>query len=348
MTIRQVALQGTLALAGLVAAYFTWQRGVELAPGEVFVVDLGKNDLTSVRFDDQEKSTWVELGRMSDAGNTFTSVRLSAQDKPGAGKDQAPSKIPERLVRGSEAADRLFASFTPWRASRGLGVLDPAKLKDLGLDTAKKRITLRLRSGQRSFAIAPAPAGGVDPYLRDETSGQVYLVARSFISDFQSAPSVLVERHLHGFKIEEADRLAIGRGGTKKEFLVTRGEDGVRLSPITSPEKPDRALGTWHGRAFSLWAADVLGKDETPAEGTPQPELRIDYSQRGRPLGFLEIAKLAARSSDAEGAKDALFARSEQTLGWLRLGADAQSVLADIDGLLRTSSGARADKPQRD
>jgi hypothetical protein len=335
VTIRQVALQGTLASAGLLAAYFTWQRGVELAPGEVFVVDIAKNDLASVRFEDQEKSTWVELGRMSDAGNTFTSVRLSAQDKPAAGKEQAPSKIPERLLRGSEAADRLFASFAPWRASRGLGVLDPAKLKDLGLDSAKKRITLRLRSGERTFAIAPAPPGGIDPYLRDEASGQVYLVARSFISDFQSAPSLLVERHLHGFKIEEADRLAIARGGSKWEFLVTRADDGVRLSPIKSPDKPDTALATWHSRAFSLWPVEVLGKDETPAEGTPQPELRIDYTLRGRPLGFFEVAKVAARSSGAEGAKDTLFARSEQALGWQRLGTDAQSLLSDLDGLLR-------------
>jgi hypothetical protein len=335
VTIRQVALQGTLALAGLLAAYFTWQRGVELAPGEVFVVDLGRSDLVGVRFDDQEKSTWVELGRMSDAGGAFTSVRLSAQDKPAAGKDQAPSKIPERLVRGSEAADKLFGSFAPWRASRGLGVQGPAKLKDLGLDVAKKRITLRLRSGERSFAIAPAPAGGIDPYLRDQATGQVYLVARSFISDFQSAPQLLVERHLHGFKIEEADRLAIRRGGTKKEFLITRGDDGVRLSPIKSPDQPDSALATWHGRAFSLWPADILGKDETPAEGTPQAELRIDYSQRGRPLGFLEVAKVAAVSSGSEGAKDALFARSEQALGWLRLGTDAQSLLTDSDGFLK-------------
>jgi hypothetical protein len=328
-------LQGTLALAGLVAAYLTWQRGAELAPGEVVVVDIGKNDLVGVRFDDQEKTSWVKLGRMSDAGGIFTSVQLSAQDKPAAGKDQAATQIPERLLRGSEAADRLFGSFAPWRASRGLGVLDPAKLTDLGLADSKKRITLTLRSGERTFAIAPAPPGGSDPYLRDQATGQVYLVARSFISDFQSASSLLVERHLHGFKIEEADRLAIGRGGTKKEFHITRGEDGARLSPIKSPDKPDSALATWHGRTFSLWPVDVLGKDEAPAEGTPEPQLRIDYTLRGRPLGFLEVAKVAAVSTGAEGAKDTLLARSEQTLGWFKLGADAQSLLADADGFLK-------------
>jgi hypothetical protein len=335
VTHRQVALQGTLALVGLVAAYFTWQRGAELAPGEVFVVDVGKKDLASVRFDDQEKSTWVELVPMSDGNGNFTSVRVSAQEKPAAAKDQAPTKIPERLLRGSEAADKLFASFAPWRASRGLGVLAPAKLKDLGLDTSKKRIALRLRGGERTFAIAPAPPGGSDPYLRDQGTGQVYLVSRSFISDFQSASSMLVERRLHGFKIEEADRLVVQRGSIKKELVVSRGDDGVRFSPVKSPDKPDSAFKTWHNRAFSMWPLDVLGKDEMPAEGSPKPELRIDYSQRGRPLGFVELAKVAAVSSSTEGSKDALYARSEQSLGWFKLGADAQSLLGDAEGLLK-------------
>jgi hypothetical protein len=335
VTSRQVALQGTLALAALVGAYFTWQRGVELAPGEVLVVDIGKNDLTGVRFEDQEKSTWVELGRMSDAGGPFTSVHLSAQEKPAPGKEQASTKTPERLVRGSDGAEKLFASFAPLRASRGLGVLDAAKLKDLGLDAAKKHIALTLRTGKRSFAIAPAPPGGSDPYLRDEASGQVYVVARSFLSDFQNAASMLVERHLHGFKVEEADRVVIQRGGKKKDFVISRGEDGVRLTPAATPNKPDSSAKTWHDRAFALWPADVLGKDEAPAEGTPELDLRLEYSVRGRRLGFVELARVAPVATASEGSKDTLFARSEHSLGWFKLAADAQSLLVDADGLLR-------------
>jgi hypothetical protein len=335
VTYRQVGLQATLALAALAGAYFTWQRGVDLAPGEVLVVDIGKNDLASVRFEDQEKSTWAELGRMSDEAGTFTSVRLSAQEKPAAGKDQAPTKTPERLVRGSDGAEKLFVSFAPLRASRGLGVLDAAKLKDLGLDAAKKHITLSLRSGKKTFAMVPAPPGGNDPYLRDEATGQVYVVARSLLLDFQNAASMLVERHLHGFKVEEADRVTIQRGSKKAELLISRGEGGIRLSPISTPDKPDATAKTWHDRAFALWPADVLGKDEAPAEGSPQIDLRLEYSVRGRRLGFVEVAKVAAVSTSSEGGKDALFARSERSLGWFKLGADAQSLLTDADGLLR-------------
>ncbi len=347
MTGRQVLVQGGLAVAALCAAYLTWQRAPELAPDEAIAVDIGKNDIVSVRFDDEEKNTWVELTRSSDDNGPFVTVRLGPQEKPAPPKpldkdkakdkekDQGNVKTPERLVRGSDAADKLLASFTPLRASRGLGLLNPEKLKELGLDATKKRITLTLRNGKRSFAIAPAPPGGTMPYLRDEADGKVYLVARSLLSDFQAAASLLVERRLHAFRVEEADRLRVSAGSHPREVLVSRSNEQTRLALASSPAEPDAAIKTWHDRAFSLWPAEVLGQGEIPAEGNPQTALRIDYSSRGRPLGYLEMGKVAPVASSGEGAKDTLFARSERTLGWVRLGADAQNVLADLPASLK-------------
>ncbi len=341
MTYRQVAVQGALALAALVAAYFTWQRDAELAPGEVVVVDVSKGELVGVRFADQEKSTWVELGRAADDNGPFISVHLSPQEeaKKTAGAKEpaaAGSKTPDRVVRGSDAAEKLFASFAPLRASCGLGVLAADKLKDLGLASSQKRISLTLRNGKRTFAIAPAPPGGGEPYLRDEQDGRVYVVGRSFLSDFASATSLLVERRVHTFRLEDADRMVVTRGTTRREFLISNSEDGVRLAAAGTPDKPDAAAKTWHDRIFSVWPVEVLGKDEAPAEGAPQLDLRIDYSARGRRLGFVEIAKVAAVASSVEkDAKDTLYARSERSLGWFKLSSDAGTMLGDVQGILR-------------
>jgi hypothetical protein len=348
MTYRQVAVQGGLALVALVAAYFTWQREAELAPGEVVVVDINKGELTAVRFEDQEKSTWVELGRADDDGEPLISVHLSPQDepkKPAGAKEPtvAVNKTPDRIVRGSDAAEKLFASFAPLRASRGLGILAADKLKDLGLSGSQKRITLTLRNGKRTFAIAPAPPGGAEPYLRDELDGRVYVVARSMLSDFGSAASILVERHAHTFRLEDADRMVVTYGKTRREFLISKGENGVRLAPPSAPDKPDASLKTWHDRVFSVWPIEVLGKDEVPAEGSPQLELHVDYSARGRRLGFAEIAmgvtvaSPAESTTDAQDAKDAkktLYARSERSLGWFKLSSDARTILSDAERIL--------------
>jgi hypothetical protein len=338
-------VQAGLATAALVLAYLTWQRGPELAPDEAFALDIAKNDLVTARFDDEEKHTWVELGRSADDNGSFVTVHLGPQDKPappkapGKAEDKAPApaenKTPARLVRGSESAEKLFASFTPLRANRSLGVLGADKLKELGLDTTKKRITLTLRTGKRVFAIAPAPPGGTLPYLRDEASGQVYVVARSFLSDFQAATSLLVERKAHAFRLEDVDRVQVALGDVRRELVVVRGESTVQLAPASAPGKPDAALKTWHDKVFGLWPTEVLGQGELPVEGAPSIALRLDYTARGRRLGFLEIGKVAATSSSAEGGKDTLFARNERTLGWVKLGPDAQTAMADAPSLLK-------------
>jgi hypothetical protein len=337
VTARQVLLQAGLAGAALGLAYFVWQRGPELAADEVIAVDAAKSDLVSVRFDDDAKATWVELGRASDENGAYVTVNLGPQDKPVHAKTppETAARTPARRVRGSEAAEKLMASFTPLRASRGLGVLDAAKLKELGLDAAKLRITLTLRTGKRAFTIAPAPPGGNLPYLRDQASGRVFVVGRSFLSDFQAAASMLVERKPHGFRLEEADRVQTTLGAARREFVVVRSEDVVRLAPAATPDKPDAALKSWHDRVFSLYPAEVLGQGEVPLEGNPQVVVRLDYSARRRHLGYLEIAKVAALATPAEGAKDTLFARSERTLGWMKLGADAQNLVTDFPAALR-------------
>lgn len=335
---RQVLVQAALALGALTLAYFTWQRGPELAADEVIALDIAKNDLVGVRFEDQEKGTWVELGHASDANGAYVSVRLGPEDKPANAKEpNSAGKLPERLVRGNDAAEKLVASFSPLRANRGLGTLDAAKLKELGLDAPKRRITLTLRNGKRSFAIVPAPPGGSLPYLRDDGTGRVYVVARSLLSDFQAASSILVERKLHGFRQQETDRLVIAGGSTRREFVVLRDGEQAKLAPAGTPDKPDAALKTWHDRAFGLWPAEVLGQGEIPAEGTPEVALRIDYAMRGRPVGFLEIGKVTvpASSPSTDAPKETLYARSERTLGWARLGSDAQSVLTDAQPFLR-------------
>ena len=127
--------------------------------------------------------------------------------------------------------------------------------------------------------------------------------------------------------------MAISQGTTRSEFLISRGEGSVRLSPASAPDKPDSAFKTWHDRVFGAWPIEVLGKDETPSEGAPQIELRVEYSVRGRKLGFIELGKAADAATSKEDAKTPLFARSERTLGWFKLTAD--TLLADGLALLR-------------
>jgi hypothetical protein len=337
---KAVAVQGGLALVGLVAAYITWQRQPELQAGEVFVLDITKNELQTLRFDDDDAKTWVELQRDSDDNGSFIALRLSGraalEAKPTAPAPDAGKATPERVVRGSETARTLYERFAPLRATRALGVLDATKLKDLGLVASKKHITVVTGAGRRVFDIASAPLGATDPYLRDQADGRVFVVSRSILSDFQTAATSLVERRLHSFRLEETDRVSVTAGSAKKEYRVARSADGrgVEIAAIAAPDKPDPAARAWHERVLGLWPSESLGKGELPAEGEPQARLRLDYSAHGRNLGWLTIAEAAAPSlqsvsSAAPAPKKVFYARSEFTLSWVKLSGDSEALVAE-------------------
>jgi hypothetical protein len=339
---RSVVIQAGLALLALLFAYTTWQRQPELTSGEVFVLEVTKNDLQRVRFEDQEAKTWAELTKDKDAAGTFTTVRLSGYDNTGAsvpaGHPGVVLKMPERLLRGSETAQRLFDKFAPLRGKRALGVLDAAKSKELGLDTTKKFLEINARGWKRRFAIVPAPPGGNDPYIKDVQDNRVYVVDRPILTDLQAATTNLVDRRLHAFRIEEVDRVVITGAGKRREFIGSRIEQfpGIRLAPVEAPDKSDATLKNWHDRIFGLFPTEVLGKGENPASGAPTVSLKLEYFSRGRPIGWAELArtKPPAASTGTPPNPDVLV-RSEHTLGWYRVASDSNALLTEGETLLQ-------------
>ena len=341
MSSRGVALQAGLAFLALVLAFFTWQRPPEKQSGEVFVIDITKNDLEKVRYEDQEGKSWAELSKDKDDEGTFVALRLSGYDSTGAvlpsGHPGIALKQPERLVRANEVAKTQFERFAPLRGQRSLGVLDDAKLKELGLDKTKKFIEVTARGVKRRFAIVSAPPGGDSPYIKDTADNKVYTINRQILSDLSQASNSLSERRLHSFRMEDVDRIIIGSGDKKREMIASRIEDfpGVRLAPVDAPDKPDATVKNWHDRIFALFPTEVLGKGEVPASGAPQPVLQIQYFSRGRRIGFVELARGAApATSTTKPPPPEAFARSEFTLGWMKLGNDAQALLTEGEALV--------------
>lgn len=370
MTRRAATIQGLLALAGLFAAYLTWQREPSLDTGEAYVLDINKNELTAVRYEELEQVAkptdapaaadaskdkqkaggaalnkdvvvrdWVELSSIKDPNGPVVWVRFAGKEGSNvalpSGHPVVQTAVPERQLRGNESALKMWEGFTPWKATRALGVLEGDKLKDLGLLEPKRRIKVTFKGVTRSYSLVPAPPGGTDPYVRDEEDGRVYIVARQLLTDFQAAKSNLVEKRLHGFAVQDIDRLVITAGDKKKEFQFRRfeGRPGGELLP-TGSDKADQTAGNWHDRVFALFPAEVFGKDEKPAGGAPKTSVRIDYFYRGKPLGWVELARpedAAAGGSGAAGQQ--AYARSEFTAGWVSLSADALNLVSEGQSL---------------
>ncbi|HVZ74200.1 MAG TPA: hypothetical protein VHJ20_17595 [Polyangia bacterium] len=341
MTGRSAAIQGGLAAIGLLAAHFTWQREPERAPGEIAMVDAAKSEVTHVRYEDQ--NTILALDRR--AGDPETSVWVHLEPKaienspvkPGdPPPPPTPPSAPPRDLRGNADAVKLADRFSPLVSPRAFGVVDKAKYVELGLDAPTRHLEMTVRGDVHKYDVGIAlHAQNGEAFFRDLRDNRVYLVPRGLLNELGNAKR-LIDSRLHTFDTKQFDKIVITAGGKKRE-LVHFGRDNFSTdayASVKTPDKRDQMAKNWHDALWRTFPMEVLGKDEKPGEkpgkdpGKLTTVLRVEYSEKGAPVGWIEIARLEGGGGDSSvsGVNDDLYARSEYTLGWTRLHASEELV----------------------
>lgn len=342
MTGRAAAVQGGLAALGLITAYATWQRDPDRMPGDVKVLDASKSDAPRIRYEDDNNA--VEMWR--EGRDPTVWVRLTEKPKtPPAG---APDKLkekkppPPRVLLGGEGAVSLYEKFTPFISPRPFGVLDAAKLKELGLDPPKKKLTITVRGDTRDFVVGQ-PTGGAtagESFVRDTRDNRVYLMPRGVTPELQNAGHV-IDRKLHLIDTPDFDRIAITVNGKRKEFVHV-GKESLATEGFASaktPDKRDQMAKNWHDSLWRTFPMEILGKGEAPGEGTPKIVLRVDYYDRKNSVGYIELAKLdTPEKTTSDEAPQAtppgeMFARTEHTVGWTKIHS-GQQLVSDAEKLV--------------
>ncbi|HLK88883.1 MAG TPA: hypothetical protein VKZ18_03260 [Polyangia bacterium] len=345
MTGRAAAVQGGLAVVGLLAAHFTWQREPEHAPGAVTVIDASKTDVTVVHYADDHNAVdftrghgdsdapvWIHLVPSADEA-----AKDAAKDAAKAAKDgklKAPP-APPRDLRGGEPATKVLDQFAPLVSPRAFGVLDAAKLKELGLEAPTRKLDITVKGDVRHYVIGqPEKAPGGESFLRDTRDGRVYLMPRGMLADLQN-PNHLVDRRLHGFEQGDFDRMVLSAGGKSKEYvqLDRQARAKAAFAPAKSPDKHDQMAKNWHDAVWRAFPSEILGRGEDPAGGKPAVVLRVDYYDGKSTVGYMELGRPESASGVSEEASADVYARTEHSAGWMKLHNGAQ-LLTDAQKLI--------------
>jgi hypothetical protein len=258
--------------------------------------------------------------RLLDGGSTLMRLADGGVRDGGAPTLDIAPPAPDRELRGNEAAEKLLEQFSPFTAARSLGSPDGSKLRELGLEAnGLRRLDVSTDTKHLSFLVS-SPVGTGASYLRTE-DGRVFVLGGTLIQDLTSAASRLVDRRVHALHPEDADRLVV-RLGTESRTLVQRRVGGTtKLFADAHSDNPDVYAQTWLDKLNKTVPSDVLGRGEVPPEGEPKVELRVDFLRGVQPLGFVELAR----------AQNAWFARSEHSVGWMRVVGRAEGLVHDAE-----------------
>ncbi len=344
MRAQNAAIQGALAVVGLVAAYVTWQRPKETRINDAaFVVDATKQSLERIHYEDGvrflelhrttegEAATWVTQGFLPgqpvafDAGLTTVVLDGGAADGGAAlvVNIKPPEPTPTREVKGNERADTTWLRFAPLEATRALGLQPNDKLKELGLDDERRKLEVTVAGTTTHFIVSKPQAGVFGTYLRETPSGQVYLLTGSIFSDLDPSGQVLVDRRLHLFKLADADQVTVKADERSVDLVVSSADivQTMKVARASAPDKPDELVKNWYDKTWNrIVVTEVLGKGESPKSGEPKVMMRLEYSSHGKPKGWLEIA---------EDARQFWWARSENTAGWVAVHQNAEDLVAE-------------------
>ncbi len=340
MKARSAALQGGLALAGLVAAYTTWQRPKDSMKSEsVVVVDATKNSLERVRYEDGVRSVSVEKkdrllvtlaylpGKrpVIDAGVALVEVDAGVDGGSVLASSKPAEPTPDRTVFANDRADTVWTKLTPFEGSRALGVLSKEKLDEVGLTNSERKLELQVAGVNRRFTISRPVSGLIGNYAQDEKSGEVFLISSSLFNELDPNSQLLVDRRLHLFKPTEFDAFTV-KAGEKSAAFVSTGADipqTAKVARAATPDKAEEMVKNWHDKIWNrLIVTEVLSQGEMPKLGEPKVQLRFEYTQKGSPKGWLELG------FDPKGGT---WARSENTPSWVSVHQGSEELI--LEGL---------------
>jgi len=359
---RSAAVQAAIATGALALAVATWLRGPDIAPaGGVVIADVPAGSVQRVIWDDGshrveverrsagKPDVWLRIARspsllapdagvdagagpgvtpLLDAGMPPRAMDGGARADAGPRGDAGPLPLelapaaPDRELLGNEAAEKLLEQFSPFTATRALGIPDAAKARELGLESGLRRLDVWTQARHLSFEVS-TPVGTGASYLRTE-DGRVFVLGGTLVQDLVSAASRLVDRRVHAFRPEDADRVVVHLGPQSRTLVQKRVGGAARLYADGHAETPDAYAQAWVERLNKVVPTDILGRGEIPPEGEPRVELRVDFLRGGQSLGFIELAR----------AQNGWFARSEHSIGWMRVVARAEGLMHDADRLV--------------
>jgi hypothetical protein len=347
VTGRSAAIQGGLAALGLLAAYTTWQREPERGPGEATVIDGSKADVARIRFEDDDNVLGLE--RRSEGGEPVVWVHLEpkapkAPAKTPDAKASAPPTstappAPPRDVRGNADALKLADRFAPLVSPRAFGVLTGPKLKELGLDAPTRHLEVVVRGDTRKYDVGIAlNAQNGEAFLRDARDARIYLMPRQLLSELANGKR-LVDPRLHTFDSREFDRVTLTMNGKRREYVHLGREnfqtDGYAAAK--APDKRDDMAKNWLDSLWRTFPSEVLGKGEEPKGGPPKIAFRVEYTEKGKPVGWIEIARAEtpaeSSSTPSSDSVDNIYARTEHSVGWSRLHS-GDMLISDAEKLI--------------
>lgn len=343
---RQVIIYGVLLALALGGAWARWtmeptgegEDKVVLLAGEV-------EQLESIEWKGEDAQ--AVLTRKTDEHGAYVwvqTVKVEERKTPPAAPGEEPlvepvaelaeAALTERVekkdvFKAGDKGDELLASFSPLHAIRRLDNVDPAKLTEIGLDAPKETLVVTRRGQAVTLSIGGEAYGTKDRYVRNEVTGEIFLLDDQLLKNIEFAKTRLPDRDLWSLERPGIASATLAAGEKSVQAEQRNPDDEAKATwARAGVEAADEQLATWMDKALKLKGTSYVDPE---SEDGPK-DLQLRFSLTLTPAGKDKPETLQVFQDGPEGD---YYGRSEHTRGTLKLlRAPTRELIEDVAALL--------------
>lgn len=246
---------------------------------------------------------------------------------------ELPEPVVEKVILEfgvGETGEKLLETLGPFEAKRALEAVDDAKLEEFGLDESPAMLTIQVAGGEPvTFEIGQNDFGGGVMYVREPSTGKVYVIDGKALTPLTKADTRLANRTLFPGKSDDVTAVVVESEGTSLG-LEHRNREDPEKQYWAQPESDTRedTAQAWLQKFFRLRSKGYVQAGEAPLEPLLRFSVLVNHVEEKPAL----VEVFSATKADGE---QGWYARSSHTRGLVELDPSlAEEIAQDVSAVL--------------
>ncbi len=227
---------------------------------------------------------WVTYTRWSEVkpSSPLDPEKSDGEEEEEEGEDAPEAEAPDadktyeaetQQFKAGDAGDELVASLSPMLAIRKLDQVDDSKLESIGLVTPTDRLEITRKGRTVILDIGGEVFGTRDRYVRDRSSGDIYLVDDEILRPLKYARTRLPDREIWDVERKDIVKVTVtDADGVAASFLQKNGADQAKAywvaegAEVADGDEKDAQLDTWMDKALNMRGTRYADPESPPPD----------------------------------------------------------------------------------
>lgn len=237
--------------------------------------------------------------------------------------------------KASSAMDRLLVNLDPLEADRRLPEPSDKRKKMYGFDDPKRSLTIVTNDGrERVFKIGKHTYGRQHVYVRDEMSGEYFVVKIGVIGPLKYSDTRLVEKSVTGIRERNIKRVLVQSDGNSVELAHHNIDDPTAAYWSVGADESEKSetANSWIGKLMRVSIEEYITDQDASSLET---SLVVSVEPTDADKTTIQFFK--GHSTEDEPSN--YFAKSEFTKSLVKLNlSSAATLVEDVETLLDEQS----------